>query len=338
MFWVSRAKTSLAHTVQAACGGLFELAGLSTLAKAESALTSLVVRQRVHDGLVTFDLPPKPFLSLLGSSRALASGSFVFWMARSPDEGFVPGDLDLYVPEETYGILVDGLSKLRYRLLDADDSALPHYADCHRAIKQVEVFGTDKGSTYLNVITVAGDDPRVAIFLFHSTAVMNYMDSKSITIAYPWLTLNNKSLTNEWNKTPLPKRQECWDKYRTRGVTFFSSCSEANQPPHVCAISGHACYSGERSVDDGHSMTLVFDRQADATPSVGYGSVLRWHLALPGIPESGYVWTPSEVFILGPKDEDLRPMAAKARFEDALQRLRREREAKRKRMHDGRAG
>ncbi|KAH6906297.1 hypothetical protein BKA70DRAFT_1289833 [Coprinopsis sp. MPI-PUGE-AT-0042] len=275
-------------------GGLREVASVAALTKHDAVTAPDHFRRRVHRRLEDFHLSPTPFLALLGESGALGSGSFVLALASALEDDFTPNDLDIYVPDSSYDTLVEGLDALGYRLLDHNECAVPPYADANQTLTRVEVFGTDKGQTYLNIISVVGPDPRIAIFLFHSTIVMNWMDSHSITIAYPSLTFNRLSLTNEWRDPPLQKRVACWDKYRGRGISFLSNCCDDEFLADQCG-AGFCCYRAERSTDDGGCLKFDFQNGAgsllcDMLPP------LRWHLARPGVPESGYVLTPSDSF------------------------------------------
>jgi hypothetical protein len=275
-------------------GSLGEFCALTAVSQSTRASAPGTFLKRVHHWLRSFDLPPVRFLPLLGDGTAVASGSFVVALALAPQAAFTPGDLDIYVIRRGYPALVRGLKTIGYRLLDQYDSSPHQYVDCKNILENVEVFGTETGSKYLNIITVSGDDPRAAIFLFHSTAVMNYIDATSITIGYPTLTLRGFSLTNEWNTLPAPKRLACWNKYRERGFTFFSTCADIPGDAHECGVAA-GCYRTERKTDDGKCLTFVFD--VETTPQTEtFPSPLSWHLARRGVMESGYVVSGLDLF------------------------------------------
>ncbi|KAH6871008.1 hypothetical protein BKA70DRAFT_1578506 [Coprinopsis sp. MPI-PUGE-AT-0042] len=309
-------------------GGVGEFASLSAVCSRDAGSVPVVFERRVHRFIRSFNLPPHRFLPLLGNGLAVASGSFVLALALEPAATFQPGDLDIYVVVEGYRNLVRGLRTMGYRLLDENDSAHDKYADCKNILEKVEVFGMEEGCTYLNIITVAGDDPRAAIFLFHSTVVMNYMDATSITIAYPSLTVRGLALTNEWSTKPSPKRLDCLDKYINRGVTFFSSCRELPPPCHQCGVSAE-CYRSDRYIDDGRSLRFVFNRKEAGQRMVDSPS-LTWHLARPGVMESGYVLASGEVFVLGPTYAELQKKPRKEQVKNALERLKEGREKRRR--------
>jgi hypothetical protein len=286
--------------------GVGEMAGVAALTRRDSVITRLVFKKRVHRRLTLFRLPPSSFMDLLDKSCALISGSFVLSLSRRPEDDFEPGDIDVYVPWSKYGALVQGLQHLGYR---RDPTYLAFeqtrsYDVEYSAIKRVDVFLSNiqglpcptRIRPSINVISVMSEDPRAAIFLFHSTVVMNYMDSISVTICYPSLTLRHLSLTNEWNTIPLANRVRGWAKYQCRGVVYFPDCKHPSLPSHQCA-SGNAaaCYYCERSTDDGQSLTFAFDRRENAVFH-DETSCVRWRLAVPGKVESGFSWTKWEVF------------------------------------------
>lgn len=126
-------------------------------------------------------------LALLGDSDAILSGSFPLLLARRQEDAFELGDIDVYVNDSGHDVLVKELRSFGYRLLDVGVHLDDYSCNNSAILGGVETYG--KGSKYLNVVGVAGTDPRAAMFLFHSTVVMNYIDAVSINIAHPRLTL-----------------------------------------------------------------------------------------------------------------------------------------------------
>ncbi|KAJ7021220.1 hypothetical protein C8F04DRAFT_923740, partial [Mycena alexandri] len=161
---------------------------------------------------------PIHVMALLRMMRSIVSGSAALIMVSNLE--FVPGDLDIYTPlsqeEPALAILQ------RNMRFDPVSTWIPRgYANNEAILK---VHRLEKGSKSVNVIIVQGEDPAAAVFHFHSTIVMNYLSAFGLYCAYPSLTLTDVGVMN----LPVVLRdvgvrtnaEECFEKYRDRGVTL----------------------------------------------------------------------------------------------------------------------
>ena len=143
-----------------------------------------------------------------------------------------PNDLDLYVPHRHMKVLTGCLQSLGYQLL-------PCGPDNHCAYSSSQVTAVHKfilGQNVIEVIESSTDASFSPIFLFDSTAVMNFVSANTIFAAYPNLTLQYKSLLNPYSlygNTYDRIKISHLEKYLQRGFQFIP-CQESHTSPFQC--------------------------------------------------------------------------------------------------------
>ena len=145
-----------------------------------------------------------------------------------------PKDLDLYVPHRYMKTLTMRLQNLGYQQLPPNTESSyssPHILAVHKFVLRENIIDVIESST---------DASFSPIFLFDSTAVMNFISADEIFSAYPNLTLKYKSLlnphslyNNRYSRTKLSHLQ----KYLDRGFKFIP-CQESHTSSSTCRSLG----------------------------------------------------------------------------------------------------
>ncbi|KAJ7768501.1 hypothetical protein B0H16DRAFT_1308003 [Mycena metata] len=191
-------------------------------------------------------------MALLRTTRSIVSGSAALLMVS--DLEFEPGDLDIYSPlsqEES----VMTIAEHRLGFLPTSSRTSVFYRSNDAILK---VHRLVKSRKSMNVVVVNSENPAAAVFHFHSTVVMNYLSAFGLYCAYPSLTLKDLSVAN------LPvvlgeigvraRAEECFDKYRSRGVTFETDVTRLpGHTVHVCRADPE-CPHTIRSTEDGRGL------------------------------------------------------------------------------------
>ncbi|KAG8944015.1 hypothetical protein FRC04_002404 [Tulasnella sp. 424] len=95
--------------------------------------------------------------------------------------------------------------------------------------------------------------PIVPITRFHTTFVMNFISSSTITLFYPRLTFAMEGVLNERIDITRPKQQHWMEKYRARGFKIITT------PNTMKTSCGSACRSIWRTTEDKGCMRVLFD-------------------------------------------------------------------------------
>ncbi|KAJ7983084.1 hypothetical protein DFH06DRAFT_911723, partial [Mycena polygramma] len=149
----------------------------------------------------------------LGKTRSLISGSVLTKVLTNCE--FKPDDVDVYAPESS--------EKAMLQFLGTDlDFAMDHNMDMRYpdliAVKKIWWFV--KGTFKINLIIVTGENAAVAVFMFHSTPVMNFASYKGIFCAYPQLTFVKTGIANTTflkHRLAATRSRQAFKKYEERG-------------------------------------------------------------------------------------------------------------------------
>lgn len=128
----------------------------------------------------------------------------------------------------------------------------------------------------VNIAITMLETPTSAVFMFHSTLVMNYITWNTIVSAYPALTLRRVGVINSARSTETKAFKRALAKYERRGYDLQQS-SYRLRPQHDCGTD-FACPCTERHIDDPHTMWIAFDYPPGFSRDVGDPG-LSWRLA-----------------------------------------------------------
>lgn len=194
---------------------------------------SKCVYLRVINILKHFQLDPKTFLEFLTRTSSVISGSAAL-LVFCPGL-FIPGDLDIYCPEENLNDVLDFLDTFteyhspeecspREELVEDAEYDAWVFSENHIA-KVLKLRCSPPSDsmcadpTMVNIIAVREIHPIMAISHFHSTPVMNIITGKGAICVYPELTLRMRGVINTQKESITKTRKfgRCLEKYRQRG-------------------------------------------------------------------------------------------------------------------------
>ncbi|KAJ3544802.1 hypothetical protein NMY22_g2651 [Coprinellus aureogranulatus] len=202
------------------------------------------VNSQVADCFAPFDLPKDETLAFMREQKAIASGSAVLKILN-PNMGRA-GDLDLYIPNGTMGAAHAFLTQHHYYL--------------SKCIERVRYYTHTVTSALVNIIETSLPSAPTAVFMFHSTVVMNYLTWNTVVCAYPLMTFAGYSLLNSSRFEEPGRVQRCIEKYQHRGYSFVDTSLECQgfPDPHMCGDYRY-CGHTERHVGDSTVMRLTLE-------------------------------------------------------------------------------
>jgi hypothetical protein len=106
-----------------------------------------------------------------------------------------------------------------------------------------------------------GENAAVAIFMFHSTLVMNFASHKGVYCAFPDLTFANTGLANPTclqENCAAHRTRQALQKYRDRGFTITTDlCDVSDFANHECGVDRN-CPATFRTLHDGRGSFFPF--------------------------------------------------------------------------------
>ncbi|KAJ2920005.1 hypothetical protein MD484_g401, partial [Candolleomyces efflorescens] len=233
--------------------------------------------ERVCNWLMEFGLPPIPTIMMMKQIRAVISGS---WVLALIEPGlFQPADLDLYVPQGAMTVLEQFLSDTGGFIEVFKDKSKTKSAEYTgwrvTSITRVRYFKHEPTDTTLNVIETESSAPT-AVFMFHSTFIMNYVTWNTLVCSYPRSTCDHRGLVSSDTTDMPPRTQTNIIKYIRRGFKIEHSPSKCDKQ-HTCGASAH-CPDTLRSVTDADTMRSTFLNTDDNTPDL-VDPTVEWKLA-----------------------------------------------------------
>ncbi|KIO19029.1 hypothetical protein M407DRAFT_31313 [Tulasnella calospora MUT 4182] len=289
------------------------LCDVVTVGQASRALQAAVkgyIQRRIRGLLSGWFKHPDYFRKLLHSSRGVLSGSTVLAFILGLDWG--QQDLDIYIPRsyreldasyflrqlqnyltEVEGYKVESVQTVKDVAASLPPGELPliQQTDMDTDVEGGFDFDYDNGQvrtvvklslenpnsmnpTTIDLVEGAHPGSPVApISRFHTTFVMNYISSSSITVLYPQQTFIMQGVLNERIDVTRPKQIAWMEKYQSRGFKIITNPSTMDMP------CGPACRSIWRRTDDKGSMVVSFD-----DPIPGALPEYKWTLAKHGRP------------------------------------------------------
>lgn len=203
-------------------------------------------------------------------TNSLISGSGALWCLHPGS--FVPGDLNIYVPEnrstlfEEFVVGISGYEKLQPGNTTKDLKALyPSPSEFGtNDIKTVMWF--KKVDKIMNIVVVAGKNALLPIFHFHATFAMNFISCYGLFSTYPKLTMARWGILN-LPYQQMPVKVQGWvEKYERRsmecGLTLQAWQEFDN---HVCAVNG-SCPATPRTLYDRHGLFIPFSTHLLLSP------------------------------------------------------------------------
>ncbi|KAJ3510935.1 hypothetical protein NMY22_g15813 [Coprinellus aureogranulatus] len=292
------------------------------------ALVKLHARKRVTECLESFDLPVGRFLELMRRRKAIISGSAALRIVEPID--FKPGDLDVYVPRGDFDAVDRFLTantgyhamSIGEREDDSPDSA--HLSSRLRAysrgiaktgewfrllmafvhtqsfggIVKIQYYVNPVTGKTLNIMEAQLRTSTSAVFMFHSTFVMNFITWNTIVCPYPLMTAEHYGLLNSCRLELSDVVVRCLDKYAGRGFFALNHGAEWRRQ-HDCG-EGNYCGKTFRRVSDNGTMRLFYgEDSADAMDVIDAG--LRWKLATRvecTLEEEEYEYSPSSGLVV----------------------------------------
>jgi len=252
---------------------LARLAAIST-SNAEKVCRNL--QHRIDSLAAPFFSSGMVLREILQTCDAVVSGSAALHLLLPiSTTKWKPKDLDLYVPHRHMKELTRRLQKLGYQLLPCIPNIHGTYSSPH--IIAVHKFAL--GQNIIDVVESCTDASFSPIFLFDSTAVMNFIGTDFIFSAYPSLTLQSKSLLNPYSfygNTYARNKISHLEKYCERGFQFI--------PCRKSHATRFECRSNARAVTDAGCLwiNLLTGLRVDLHPAVmfcQYGVLdVEWRL------------------------------------------------------------
>jgi hypothetical protein len=146
-------------------------------------------------------------------------------------------------------------------------------ADKFKGILQNKYFKKDTGAV-VNLIETRSSAPT-AVFMFHSTFVMNYLTWNTLVCAYPKMTVRGRGLLNSDADEQSPRTMSCLIKYILRGFDNMERDEEWDST-HVCNRSSY-CPRTLRRINDRGTMCATFSDDEGVAPDLVDASVV-WRL------------------------------------------------------------
>ena len=195
----------------------------------------LNLQQRIDSLAAPFFSSGTILQEILRTCDAVISGSSALhFLLPITTTTWKPNDLDLYVPHRYMRELTIRLQNLGYQQLPLN----PHTSYSSPHILAVHKFALRE--KIIDVIMSSTSAAFSPIFLFDSTAVMNFISADEIFSAYPDLTLQYKSLLNPHSlyKHPYSRiKLSHLQKYLDRGFKFIP-CRESHTSNFTCRSLG----------------------------------------------------------------------------------------------------
>ncbi|PIL26239.1 hypothetical protein GSI_11995 [Ganoderma sinense ZZ0214-1] len=191
------------------------LARCAACCRAFQLMVSIELRRRYFTVLRWFfQHRAREFHSLLEVHRGIISGSsalaFLAWT-----DSWDPGDMDVYVPENTYSQFVDALELSHLACLDEAFSSRRHPA--YYGIESVRRYVTPEGR-HLDVIQSTTASAASPLLYFWTSVVVNILCPQGVVCAFPTHTLNDRALVADIE--PTDKLTLARGKYEARGYEF----------------------------------------------------------------------------------------------------------------------
>ena len=195
---------------------------------------------------------PKVLRAVLRQSNAVISGSTALLLLH-PGR-FLPNDVDFYVMQSGYHILMAYLQDCGYEIDLYHDS---YYPTSLRQIRAIQVFRSNSSSQHINVIICEGPHVLSTISRFHSTLVMNYVSHYGVICLYPlWTMMNMGFIVTRGSDQSLAIEPHLL-KYIRRGFKLSRTLGLGQR-----ATSTHS-ENAIRNLHDGDVLFIPFDSHAD---------------------------------------------------------------------------
>ncbi|KAG6825961.1 hypothetical protein H0H92_001702 [Tricholoma furcatifolium] len=222
------------------------------------------IKHSIYAVLEAIHLDSRIFLGILQAGDGVISGSVALLIINYP-AWFQCNDIDVYIPSTQLDFFVDALRSLMgmsvvSRLSDrVRPLSVTYVSDAISDVVSL-LYGPDR---ILQLVVSKTDDSITPIFNFHSTAVMNFISSSAIFVAYPQLTFSFRSLVN-WKVTTthgrIRKRPfKALEKYSARGYEIDTDTENwADLSKHQCYTHPY-CVLATRSISDSRCLWIDYD-------------------------------------------------------------------------------
>ncbi|KAF8836066.1 hypothetical protein BDN67DRAFT_877591, partial [Paxillus ammoniavirescens] len=147
---------------------------------------------------------------------AVISGSLALYLF-DPSHGWLPNDMDLYVPRHRIFRVLKRLRGQGYIPMKDATQRNYHYNSGNNI---ANVMMLTNGDCTIDIVESTTISALSLIFKFHLTAVMNYATADGFFSAYPGLTTRGHSLINPMQfacNLPTSHMAACFEKYIDRG-------------------------------------------------------------------------------------------------------------------------
>ncbi|KAJ3506474.1 hypothetical protein NMY22_g17238 [Coprinellus aureogranulatus] len=219
-----------------------------------------------------FDLPVNHLISKMRHLNGIIVGAFT--LAVVDPEVSTPYEIDFILPYGTFNEFVKFiLARTSYRPIT--HQMVPLYSlDEDSGVRRIKEFRNTRARV-LRIMEAELSTATSAIFLFPSTAAMNYITWNSIVCPYPHMLIDRVALLNTFRaSSPFPI-QRFIAKYSRLGYSTYRNAS-LTYYGHYCHINPY-CAQTPRRIDDGNSMVIRWNTYQSPTDLVD--SKLEWRLA-----------------------------------------------------------
>ncbi|KAJ7695924.1 hypothetical protein B0H17DRAFT_1131119 [Mycena rosella] len=206
-------------------------------------------QERIHSLLEECGVSTPAVFHAIRATRSLISGSFN--VAVLAPTAFKPNDLDMYMPGNQERQILAFVGAWGYTETSASDVQYPG----RLGIKKIYWF--TKNASKINIMIVRGSNTAIAVFLFHSSIVMNFLCDKGLYCSYLELTTHGLNIINTSvlvDTSSMECTIRCLNKYASRGITTKTELSKFESfEGHICQIDGN-CPSTIQFVHNEHGL------------------------------------------------------------------------------------
>ncbi|KAF6763369.1 hypothetical protein DFP72DRAFT_1060532 [Ephemerocybe angulata] len=242
-------------------------------------------KERVERLIKSFTLPLDGMACLMRDVGVVISGSAA--LAVVYPGRFIPGDLDIYVPngvmDAVHNFLVNSTKYILvfnqpFGRASTRTSRSPYSGRRDETgICVIRYYVNTVSGKVLNVMEARLKVATSAVFMFHCTFVMNFITSSAVVCAYPLMVEKRVGLLNTFREKVPYAMARCVRKYLDRGFRVLDDSAEWDYT-HCCGISSY-CAETTRTVSDGGTLRILFGTAGDSPMRDLIDPGLRWKLA-----------------------------------------------------------
>lgn len=184
-------------------------------------------RARLYLALLSFFADTSAVRDVMRKTNALISGSTVLWVLCGG--AWVPGDLDIIIDEDGFGVVHDLLTSNEFGALCTSSTYYNDVAAFRGDWTVVSFIRLVEGRAERGKVDVMicsgrrGYTPFMHIALYHSTCVMNFLSAHRLVLLFPHFTFAGINVINDRSLNKC-RCNACIVKYQGRGYMPARCC------------------------------------------------------------------------------------------------------------------